>query len=142
MAVTYAYNASLQYYNSQNFTYNGTEIGSGFFASTINTIAASLVGLGLVPVSDPRNARPLTVFIELPTFSCFNNQIADITIDLRVLGSPPGNSDATNYILEVVDTIMNSPIAVISGSPSVATIGSQELPAYDLTIRIAAQRVP
>jgi len=142
MAVTYQYNAPLQYYNSQDFTYVGTEIYQGFFASTINTVAASLVALGLVPVTDPRNARPLTVFIELPTFTCFNNQIADITIDLRVLGAPPGNSDATDYILGVVDTIMNSPIAVVSGSPSVATIGSAELPAYDLTIRIASRRVP
>jgi hypothetical protein len=140
--VEYRYNSPLQYYNSRDFTYNGTENDEGFFTSTINYVAASLVALGLVPVTDPRNARPLTVFVELPTFTCFNNQIADITIDLRVLGAPPGNSDATDYILGVVDTIMNSEIAVVSGSPSVATIGSAELPAYDLTIRIASRRVP
>jgi len=115
---------------------------AGIFTDTINTVAASISALNLVPVTDPRNARPLTVFIELPTFTCFNNQIADITIDLRVLGAPPGNQDATDYILGVVDTIMNSELSVVSGSPSVATIGSAELPAYDLTIRIASQRVP
>jgi len=113
---------------------------AGILTNTINTVSASLTALGLAPVTDPRNARPLTVFVELPTFTCFNNQIADITIDLRVLGAPPGNQDATDYILEVVETIMNSGIAVVSGSPSVATIGSAELPAYDLTIRIASQR--
>ena len=115
---------------------------AGLFTDSINALSASLSALGLVPVTDPRNARPLTVFIELPNFTCFNNQIADITIDLRVLGAPPSNSDATNYILGVVDTIMNSSLAVVSGSPSVATIGSAELPAYDLTIRIASQRIP
>jgi len=115
---------------------------AGIFTDTINTVSASLSALGLVPVTDPRNARPLTVFVELPVFTCFNNQIADITIDLRVLGAPPGNQDATMYILGIVDTIMNSPLAVVAGSPSVATIGSAELPAYDLTIRIASQRVP
>ena len=115
---------------------------AGIFTDTINAVSASLSALGLVPITDPRNARPLTVFVELPNFTCFNNQIADITIDLRVLGAPPGNQDATNYILGVVDTIMNSPLAVVSGSPSVATIGSAELPAYDLTIRIASQRIP
>jgi hypothetical protein len=93
-------------------------------------------------ITDPRNARPLTVFVELPTFTCFNNQIADITVDLRILGAPPGNQDASDYILGVVDTIMNSPIAVLSGNPSLAQIGSQELPAYDLTIRIASKRIP
>jgi hypothetical protein len=115
---------------------------SGIFTDTIDTVSASLTALGLKPVTDSRNARPLTVFVELPTFTCFNNQIADITIDLRVLGAPPGNSDASDYILGVVDTIMNSPLAVISGNPSVAQIGSQELPAYDLTIRIASKRIP
>ena len=115
---------------------------SGIFTDTIDTVSASLTALGLKPVTDSRNARPLTVFVELPTFTCFNNQIADITVDLRVLGAPPGNQDATDYILGVVDTIMNSPLAVISGNPSIAQIGSQELPAYDLTIRIASKRIP
>ena len=90
---------------------------AGIFTDTINAVSASLSALGLVPITDPRNARPLTVFVELPNFTCFNNQIADITIDLRVLGAPPGNQDATNYILGVVDTIMNSPLEVVSGSP-------------------------
>ena len=115
---------------------------AGIFTDTINTVSASLTALGLKPVTDPRNARPLTVFVELPTFTCFNNQVADITVDLRILGAPPGNSDSANYILEVCDTIMNSSIAVLSGSPSLAQIGSQELPAYDLTIRIASKRIP
>ena len=115
---------------------------SGIFTDTIDTVSASLTALGLKPVTDSRNARPLTVFVELPTCTCFNNQIADITVDLRVLGAPPGNSYATTYILGVVDTIMNSPLAVISGNPSIAQIGSQELPAYDLTIKIASKRIP
>jgi hypothetical protein len=113
---------------------------AGIFTDTVDTVSASLTALGLKPVTDPRNARPLTVFVELPTFTCFNNQIADITVDLRILGAPPGNSDSANYILGVVDTIMDSPIAVLSGSPSLAQIGSQELPAYDLTIRIGTRR--
>jgi hypothetical protein len=113
---------------------------AGIFTDTVDTVSASLTALGLKPVTDPRNARPLTVFVELPTFTCFNNQIADITVDLRILGAPPGNSDSANYILDVVDKIMDSPIAVVSGSPSLAQIGSQELPAYDLTIRIGTRR--
>ena len=113
---------------------------AGIFTDTVDTVSASLTALGLKPVTDPRNARPLTVFVELPTFTCFNNQIADITVDLRILGAPPGNSDSANYILGVVDKIMDSPIAVLSGNPSLAQIGSQELPAYDLTIRIGTRR--
>ena len=115
---------------------------AGIFTDTINTVAATITSLGLTAVTDPRNARPLTVFVELPSFNSFNNQTADITVDLRVLGAPPGNQDTTDYILGVVDTLMNSPLAVISGNPSIAQIGSQELPAYDLTIRIASKRIP
>ena len=33
---------------------------------------------------------------------------------------------------------MNSSLAVVSGQPSVAIIGTQELPCYDLTIRLAS----
>jgi hypothetical protein len=114
---------------------------AGIFTETIDAVSATITALGLVPVTDPRNARPLTVFVELPTFSSFNNQTADITIDLRVLGAPPGNSDTTQYILGVVDQLMNSSLAVISGRPTIAQIGSAELPAYDLTIRIGTSRV-
>ena len=141
MPANLLYNSAV-IYDTEDYTYSGMTITEGIFRDTITVIADSLSALALVPVTDPRNARPLTVFVELPTFTAFNNQIADITCDIRVLGAPPGNQDATNYILTVVDTIMDSEIAVLSGSPSVAQIGSQELPAYDLTIRIAAQRVP
>jgi hypothetical protein len=113
---------------------------AGIFTETINSVSATISALGLVPVTDPRNARPLTVFIELPTFSSFNNQTADITIDLRVLGAPPGNQDTSDYILGVVDQLMNSSLAVVSGRPTIAQIGSAELPCYDLTIRIGTSR--
>jgi hypothetical protein len=114
---------------------------AGIFTDTISAVSATITALGLVPVTDPRNARPLTVFIELPVFSAFNNQTADITIDLRVLGAPPGNQDTTDYILGVVDQLMDSSLAVISGRPTIAQIGSAELPAYDLTIRIGTSRI-
>jgi hypothetical protein len=96
---------------------------AGIFTDTINAVSATITALGLVPVTDPRNARPLVVFIELPTFTSFNNQTADITVDLGI-----------------VDTLMNSSLAVVSGRPTIAQIGSQDIPAYDLTIRIGTSR--
>ena len=108
---------------------------AGIFTDAINTVAASLTALGLIPVTDPRNARPLTVFIELTSFESF-----DVTITIRILGAPPGNQDSTDYILQICDTILGSDIAVISGQPSIATIGSQDLPCYDLTIKLTATR--
>ena len=131
---------SAEIYDTDEFTYSGMPIINGLFRDAIDMVADSLTALALVPVTDPRNARPLTVFVELPTFTCFNSKIADITCDVRILGAPPGNSDSTNYILTVCDTIMDSEIVIISGQPSIAQIGSQELPAYDLTIKISAAR--
>lgn len=111
---------------------------AGIFRDSITAVSTVISGLGLVPVTDPRNARPLTVFIELPTWDTFAKHVADVTMRLRVLGAPPGNQDTANYLLTTAWTIMNSSLAVVSGQPSVALIGSQELPAYDLTIRLAS----
>ena len=114
---------------------------SGIFISAIAQVKAAITSLGYKPVTDPRNARPLTVFIELPTFTGFNTNIADMTFTLRVLAPPPGNQDASDYILTVVDAIHQSnDIAVTAGTPSIALIGEQQLPAYDLTVRLATRR--
>ena len=111
---------------------------NGIFRDSIAAVSAVITGLGLVPVTDPRNARPLTVFLELPTWDTFAKHVADVTMRLRILGAPPGNQDAADYLLKTAWTIMNSSLAVVSGQPSVAIIGTQELPCYDLTIRLAS----
>jgi hypothetical protein len=114
---------------------------TGIFAETITNIAGILTALGLKPITDPRNARPGTVLVYLPTFLGFNANIADITVQLRILAAPPGNTDATNYLITTADTIMNSSLAVVDGRPSIVIIGGQELPCYDMTCRVAAKRV-
>jgi hypothetical protein len=111
---------------------------NGIFRDSITAVSTIITGLGLVPVTDPRNARPLTVFLELPTWDVFSRHVADVTMRLRVLGAPPGNQDVADYLLKTAWTIMNSTLAVVSGAPSVAIIGTQELPCYDLTIRLAS----
>ena len=113
----------------------------GIFRYSINDVVAVLEALPVTAVTDPRNARPGTVFVELPTFTAFTTQIADTTMTLRVLGAPPGNTDASNWILQTVDLIMDSDLAVIDGRPTMASIGQQDLPAYDLTIRLASRRI-
>jgi hypothetical protein len=113
----------------------------GIFRWSINDVVAVLEALPVTAVTDPRNARPGTVFVELPTFTVFTQHIADVTMTLRVLGAPPGNTDAANWILQIVDLIMDSDLAVIDGRPTMASIGQQDLPAYDLTIRLASRRI-
>lgn len=115
---------------------------SGILAVAVNTVKTSLTGLGLVPITDPRNARPLSVFIELPTVSAFNYNVGDIELRLRVLAPPPGNQDAGDYLMTIADQIMNSEIAVTDLRPGLVSIGGQDLPTYDLTVAIAVQRTP
>jgi len=101
---------------------------------------ASLTALGLKVVTDVRNARPITVLIEPPTFTCFNSNIADIEIGIKILAAPPGNQDAADYLITTADTIMNSSISLIRGIPGVMLVGGQEVPTYDLTVRVGTQR--
>jgi hypothetical protein len=111
---------------------------NGIFRDSIGVVSGIITALGLVPVTDPRNARPLTVFLELPTWDTYARHVADVTMRLRILGAPPGNQDVANYLLTTAWTIMNSSLAVVSGAPSIAQVGTQELPTYDLVIRLAS----
>lgn len=114
---------------------------TGIFAEARDAIVTRITALGLAPVTDPRNARPLTVFVELPTFNSFTYNVGDLTFTIRVLGAPPGNQDTGDWLLTTIDTLMaDQGLAVVAGQPSLAIIGSQELPAYDLTVRIASRR--
>jgi hypothetical protein len=114
---------------------------TGLFATAYSAVATALSNAGLVVVTDPRNARPLSVFVELPTATAFNSNILDVTIVCRILSAPPGNQDAADYLLTTADTIHQlTTIAVTDCRPSVALIGEQQIPAYDLTVRISARR--
>lgn len=113
---------------------------TGIFAEAQTTLVASLTALGLAVVTDSRNARPMCVIVEPPTFSAINSNVADITFRIRVLAAPPGNQDAADYLVTTADTIMDSPISVISGAPSMTAIGAQDVPSYDLTIRLSSMR--
>lgn len=112
----------------------------GILVDAVNACKTALTGLGLVPVTDPRNARPLSVLIELPTVNAFTYNVGDMEVRLRILAPPPGNQDAGDYLMTIADQIMNSTIAVKDLRPGLATIGGQDLPTYDLTVAVAVRR--
>ena len=112
----------------------------GILVDAVNACKTALTGLGLMPVTDPRNARPLSVLIELPTVDAFTYNVGNIQLRLRVLAPPPGNQDAGDYLMTIADQIMNSTIAVTDIRPGLATIGGQDLPTYDLTVAVAVRR--
>ena len=113
---------------------------TGIFADAITKVKDTINDLGLVAVTDPRNAGPLTCLIEMPTYTQFTNQVADISVVVHILAGPPSNQDSGDYLMSTLDTLMDSELAITGGSPTLVVIGSQELPAYDITIRIGAKR--
>lgn len=113
---------------------------TGILAQAVTTIKNSLTALGLQPVTDPRNLRPFSVFIALPTVTAFNYNVGDITVTLHICAPPPGNQDAGDYLMTTADTILNSTIAITDLRPGFISTGGQDLPTYDLTARIAVQR--
>lgn len=116
---------------------------TGPIADVRTAIVAEISAAGFAPVTDPRNARPLSIFVELPTITATTYKVLDMTWTLRVLGAPPGNQDSLDWIFTTVDTlIQRRNLAIVSGAPSLAQIGTQELPAYDLTVRYGAHTTP
>ncbi len=113
---------------------------SGILVDAVNAVKTELTALSLVPITDPRNARPMSVLIELPTVTAFTYNVGNIDIRLRVLAPPPGNQDAGDYLMTIADQIMNSPIAVTDLRPGLVSIGGQDLPSYDLTVAVAVRR--
>lgn len=113
---------------------------TGIFADSVTKIKDTITALGLVAVTDPRNARPMTCLIEMPTYTQFTNQVADVSVVVHVLATPPGNQDSGDWLMSTLDILMDSELAITGGSPTLVVIGSQELPAYDITIRIGVKR--
>jgi hypothetical protein len=115
-------------------------LASGIFYEAIQAIKTQLTALGLVAITDPRNARPLSVLIEMPSFDTFTSNVGNISIPIRILGAPPANQDVSDYLVTTADLILNSPISVASGSAGYATYGGQDLPTYDLQIAVVVRR--
>ena len=114
---------------------------TGIFADSRTAIVNALTALSLVPVTDPRNARPMTVLVNPPTFDAFTYNVGDIRFELLILAAPPGNQDAEDYLITTADTIMASTtLAVTDGRPIAVTVGDQQIPAYSLTVALATRR--
>lgn len=113
---------------------------AGNLYDAVQAVAEGLRGLGISPITDPRNARPNAVLIELPVVDSFTYNVSNVTIQLRCLAPPPGNEDTANYLMTLADKIVNSEIAVTAARPGYATYGNQEMPTYDLTVALAVKR--
>lgn len=115
-------------------------MASGIFIEARNSVQATVEALGYKVVTDARNLRPMTVLMNPPTWESFNAKLGDITFELSILAAPPANQDALDWLLTQCDAIMNSTLAVTQGRPGSINIGGQDLPCYDLTVRVSARQ--
>lgn len=115
---------------------------NGIFRAAIAAVVAKIgqITPAIKVTTDPRQARPGVVFLEMPTFDGFNANVADMTITARILAPGAGNQNSSDFCLLVADQLLAADLAVISGRPTAAIIGDQTLAAYDLVIRVAVQR--
>jgi hypothetical protein len=104
-------------------------------------LVAELVAAGLAVVEDSRNARPGTVIVEPPvlTRSTFGGAGTQLVCEftLYAVQPPPGNLDALKAQLELVDTVINT-VPATAAAPTTYLVGSQELPAYSITVQYPA----
>ena len=110
------------------------------FNESLDELSATLSAIsGLQVVTDPRNMVPPCIFIDAPSFVCFNGNIVKMTYPVRCVTLGPGNLDAQRSLMNLAAKVLGSNIGVLDGRPTVAVIGGTELPAYDLTIAMQAQ---
>jgi len=96
-------------------------------------LESALTTAGVAVVSDSRNARPLTAIIDPPTITRSSTNQTSLSFPVNVLMPPPGNLDALIALLDLMDAVMLATGAT-DASPTVYTVGNQELPAYTVTV--------
>jgi hypothetical protein len=113
----------------------------GMFKGTMSNLVATMAENDITAITDPRQARPGVVFLEMPAFDGFSNNIADMTVTLRFLAPGPGNQISSDACLDMADKLLDTFAgAITTGRATSAIIGDQVLPAYDFTLRVVTRR--
>ncbi len=65
----------------------------------IDNLATSLGTItGMRVITDPRNVNPPCVFIDAPSFTAYNANIAELDVPVRVITIGPANLDAWSVL--------------------------------------------
>lgn len=113
---------------------------TGLLADAWATLQAGLTAAGFTVTTDPRQVRPRTILLQLPTMAAFNGKVLDITCDFQVVSAPTNDQAGWDWLVSAVDTVHDAGLAVLSAEPVTLSLGGQDLPAYSFTVRIAGQR--
>ena len=112
------------------------------FNEALDNLTATLEEItGLTVVNDPRNIQPPCIFINAPSFTtpAMNNTFVKMTFPVQVLTLGPFNLDAQRNLLHLASMVLAKNVAITDGRPMSIDIGGTLMPAYELTIEMAAR---
>jgi hypothetical protein len=107
---------------------------------TYEAVIGQLEAAGLNVVTDSRNANPPCVIVDPPTISRGQSRtLVELTFPVYVVVPPPGNRDAVNALLTIVDDVVGA-VNVVAGNPSTYQLGPADCPAFECSVIIQIQR--
>jgi hypothetical protein len=103
-------------------------------------IVQTLQDAGIPAVDDPRNLTPGSVLVDPPSVTLQSSNLARLDVTATVVMPGPGNKDAANALLVLVDKIAALSLNVTSAVPGTYTVSGNDLPSYQLTIQLQIRR--
>lgn len=114
---------------------------AGLFTDAYGIVIDILDDANLPVLDDPRNMRPPGIVVDPPSFNVLSNNLVELDFPINVIMPPPGNKDALQAALTLIDGVVELPqLLTISGASGVYATGGQELPSYQLISRLTVRR--
>ena len=104
-------------------------------------VAQTLVDAGIPTTLDPRNINPPCAIVSPPRFDVIAQGpgLSRFDFPVQLIAPGPANLDARTALMDLCDTAIQCGLPVMDGRPTVVTVGSQDFPAYELTVTITAR---
>lgn len=111
----------------------------GLLNEVYDAVVQQLADDGIPAVIDIRNVQPPCAIVDPPSIVAMSGSMVTLDLPVTVIAPPPGNRDQMVRLLEIADRIVETQ-TVTTGSPGSYSVGQQDLPSYQLVLRVQAQR--
>ena len=106
----------------------------------LDNLVASLGTItGLRVVDDPKFINPPCVFVDAPSFTAYNFNIAEMDVPVQIIGVVPADLNGLRAILANVAKVLAHNVAVTDGQPALFSTGGQDFAAYNMTVKMKVQ---
>lgn len=111
----------------------------GLLTEALDYLLEQMSDDGIPVVADVRNVQPPCVLVDPPSIIAQSGSLVQADFPVTVLAPPPGNMDAVYRLLDVADRIIATQV-VTGGTAGTYTVGQNDLPSYQLTVRLQLRR--